>query len=382
MMMRFRVEQRAVDHANERVRLLAAACEQSTELIAIARGRAIVYANEAFCRATGYSRIEIERLSPVQLVATESIPATAPVIERLSRREPARLALVVARKDGTTFHADCAAAPLAGPDGTSTHFVAVVRDLTDEIRLRDQLVKSERLSAIGQLVSGVAHEINDPLQAVVGGLDVVVADGRATPVQAEVERIKDAASRAARIVRNLIAFVRKGPPERLLHDLNDIVRATVSLRAHELEQANIDLEEDYGPSLPLVAVNRDEMQQIVMNLMLHAEQGVAGRSRRGRIVVRTYVAGKDAIVEVSDNGRAVPQGLASRIFEPFVTTREGGQVAGLGLSVAFSIAAAHGGTLELVTPPGREGASFRLRLPGAGFPGPAAVLTGPGSAKS
>ena len=374
IMMRFRVEQHAVDHANERVRLLAMACEQSTELIAVARGRAIVYANQAFCRATGYSPDEIEALSPAQLVASDSIPATVPVVERLRRREAARLTLTVARKDGTTFQADCAAAPLVAPDGTATHFVAVVRDLTDEIRLRDQLVKSERFSAIGQLVSGVAHEINDPLQSVVGGLDVVLSDIHGAAVQNDLERIKEEASRAVRIVRNLIAFVRKGPRERLLQDLNEIVHETISLRAHELEQANIDLEEDYGQSLPLVAANRDEMQQIVMNLILHAEQGVVGRERRGRIVVRTYVSGKDAVVDVSDNGWGVPDRVVSQIFEPFVTTRASGHVAGLGLSIAFSIAAAHGGTLELVPSSSADGACFRLRLPGAGFPGPAAAL--------
>jgi PAS domain S-box-containing protein len=373
IMMRFRVEQHAVDHANERVRLLATACEQSMELIAVARGRAIVYANEAFRRATGYSHGELEALSPAQLVAGDSIPATAGAVERLGRREAVRLTLMLARKDGTTFQAACAVAPLVAPDGTATHFVGVVRDLTDELALRDQLVKSERLSAIGQLVSGVAHEINDPLQAVVGGLDVVLADVHAATVRADVERMKDEASRAVRIVRNLIAFVRRGPRERMLHDLNEIVQTTVSLRARELEHANIDLQEIYGQSMPLVAVNRDEMQQIVMNLMLHAEQGIAGHERRGRIVVRTFVSGKDAIAEVADNGWGVPAATAPRIFEPFVTTREGGHVAGLGLSIAFSIAAAHGGTLELVPSSSLEGACFRLRLPGSGFPGPAAV---------
>jgi two-component system NtrC family sensor kinase len=373
IMMRFRVEQRAVDYANERVRLLATACEQSTELVVIAHGNTIVYANEAFCRETGYSRDELEALTPAQLVASESIAATVPAVERLQRREPARLTLMLARKDGTAFQADCAAAPILAPDGTSTHFVAVVRDLTDELRMRDQLVKSERLSAIGQLVSGVAHEINDPLQSVVGRLDVVLAGAGGSPIKGELERVKDEASRAVRIVRNLIAFVRKGPRERMLHDLNEIVQTTVSLRAHELEQANIDLEEDYGKSLPLIAVNRDEMQQIVMNLILHAEQGVAGRERRGRIVVRTYVSGKDAIVEVSDNGWGVPEKVVPQVFEPFVTTRASGHVAGLGLSIAFSIAAAHGGVLELLPSASPDGACFRLRLPGAGFPGPAAI---------
>jgi PAS domain S-box-containing protein len=373
IMMRFRVEQRAVDSANERVRLLATACEQSTELVVVAHGNTIVYANEAFCRETGYSRDELEALTPAQLVAGESVPATVPAVERLQRRERVRLMLVLARKDGTTFRAECAAAPIVAPDGTSTHFVAVVRDLTDELRLQDQLVKSERLSAIGQLVSGVAHEINDPLQSVVGRLDVALANANTSSMKADLERIKDEASRAVKIVRSLIAFVRKGPRERMLHDLNEVVQTTVRVRAHELEQANIDLEEDYGRSLPLVAANRDEMQQIVMNLILHAEQGVAGRERRGRIVVRTYVVGKDAIVEVSDNGWGVPDKFAAQVFEPFVTTRSSGHVAGLGLSIAFSIATAHGGVLELMPSPSADGACFRLRMPGAGFPGPAAI---------
>src|SRR5207247_9779191 len=132
-----------------------------------------------------------------------------------------------------------------------------------------------------------AHGINDPLQWVVGRLDVVLSSVHAVAVRSDLERIKEEASRAVKIVRNLIAFVRKGPRERVLHDLNEIVQTTITLRAHELEHANIDLEEDYGQSLPLVAANRDEMQQIVMNLILHAEQGVVGRERRGRIVVRT-----------------------------------------------------------------------------------------------
>jgi PAS domain S-box-containing protein len=375
IMMRFRNEQRAVDAANDRVRLLATACEQSTELVVVARRNTIVYANEAFCRETGYSRDELEALTPVQLVAAESIPATVPAIERLQRRDPARLKLVLARKDGTTFQADCAAAPIVAPDGTATDFVAVVRDLTDELRMRDQLVKSERLSAIGQLVSGVAHEINDPLQSMVGRLDIILAGTEASPeVKTDLVKIKEEASRAVKIVRNLISFVRKGPHERMLHDLNEIVQTTVSLRAHELEHANIDLEEVYGRSLPLVAANRDEMQQIVMNLILHAEQGVIGRERRGRIVVRTYVSGKDAIVEVSDNGWGVPEKVAGQIFEPFVATRASGHVAGLGLSIAFSIAAAHVGVLELMASPSADGASFRLRMPGAGFPGPPAAI--------
>jgi PAS domain S-box-containing protein len=376
VMIRMRVEQRAAQQADERVRLLATACEQTAELIVIVRPDAIEYANDAFCRATGYSREELELLRPRRLVAPGSFPAVQGILEALERGQIARITLTIARKDGTTFEAACAAAPIVGADRRVTRFVGVVRDLTEDLRLREQMVRSERSSAVGELVSGVAHELNNPLQVVIGTLDLVLADPQAHA--ADLEQVRLEALRAGKIIRNLLAFVRKSPRERVLCDLNEIVQATTSLRAYELGAAGITIREEYGALLPLVLANRDEIQQIVLNLILNAEQAIAGAKRGGEIVIRTVLSpsGADAVLEVADDGPGVPEDVRGRIFEPFFTTREGADATGLGLSIAFGVAAAHGGALELVQRPedveGR-GACFRLTLPGAGFPGPALV---------
>jgi signal transduction histidine kinase len=307
VMVRMRIEQRAVEHANEGVRLLAAACEQTAELIVIIRRTAIEYANDAFCRATGYNLEELE-----------------------------------------------------------------VRDLTEDLSMREQLVRSERLSAIGELVSGVAHELNNPLQVVIGTLDLTLL-ANPSAASPDLERVRAQALRAGKIVRNLLAFVRKSPQERILCDLNEIVQATVALRAYELGAANIRLREQYATVLPLVLANREEIQQIVLNLILNAEQAIVHARRAGEVVVRTELSptGTGAMLEIADDGPGVPAEVSGRIFEPFFTTREGGDATGLGLSIAFGIAVSHNGTLELA--PSTRGACFRLTLPGAGFPGPALI---------
>jgi two-component system NtrC family sensor kinase len=288
------------------------------------------------------------------------------------RGDVARTTLRIARKDGSVFEAACDAAPLVGPDGRVTHFIGVVRDLTEDLSMREQLVRSERLSAIGELVSGVAHELNNPLQVVIGTLDLTLL-ANPSAASPDLERVRAQALRAGKIVRNLLAFVRKSPQERILCDLNEIVQATVALRAYELGAANIRLREQYATVLPLVLANREEIQQIVLNLILNAEQAIVHARRAGEVVVRTELSptGTGAMLEIADDGPGVPAEVSGRIFEPFFTTREGGDATGLGLSIAFGIAVSHNGTLELA--PSTRGACFRLTLPGAGFPGPALI---------
>jgi PAS domain S-box-containing protein len=371
LVLRLRVEQRAVDRANERVRLLAAACEQAGELIVIMRDNAIEYANDAFCKATGYSRRELEIVSRQQLVAPQSREQMPTHRERIRNRQITRAQTVMARRDGSTFHADWVAAPILDDGGQVTHIVAVVRDLTDDLRLREQLVRSERLSALGQFVSGAAHEINNPLQAVVGTLGVLLRESSDAGIRDDLERAHREAGRAGRIVRNLLAFVRTSPDERLLVDLADVVKATLSVRAYDLELAGITVSEDFASSLPLVLANREDIQRVVVNLIANAQQAIADGPGRGTLTVRTRVEADRAVLEVADDGPGVGREMEHRLFEPFSTTRQPGEGTGLGLSIAFGIVNAHGGSLELV--PSARGACFRVTLPGAGFPGPVNV---------
>jgi PAS domain S-box-containing protein len=371
LMVRLVVERRSVEAADQRVRLLATACEQAAELIMVMRQNRIQYANDAFCQATGYTREELREIPPTILVAEQSRSAIPALREELLKRRIVRATTTMVRKDGSTFEAAWSAAPILDSSGTVTEVVGVVRDMTEDLRLRQQLVRSERMSAIGELVSGVAHEINNPLQSVIGTLELLLNEAGDLRVREDLERARFEAGRAGRIIRNLLTFVRRSPAERLLTDVNEVVQCTVSVREYELTQSNIEVRQDYGMNLPVVNANRDEIQQVVMNLVINAQHAMVDRHGRGTLSIRTFAVADNAVVEVRDDGPGVSPELQGRIFEPFFTTRSTGSGTGLGLALAFGIANSHGGTLELV--PTAQGACFRLTLPGSGFPGPVQI---------
>ncbi len=372
VLVRLRVEQRLGEQANQRLRLLATACEQAGELIIIiGRDSRIEYANDAFCRASGYTHEELESIAPSALVAVESAASIPVFNQSLKARKVTRLTASLARKDGGTFQAACVAAPIVDAAGRITHFVAVIRDITEELRLREQLVRGERLSALGEFVSGVAHEINNPLQSIIGSLELVLDHHLDAPLRGDIERARVEAGRAGRIMRNLLRFVRQSPNDRMLLDLNEIVKATMGVRAYELELVGIQIREEYAPLLPLVLINREEIQQVILNLVMNAQQAMSDPAGTRVLSVRTFMSGGDASVEIRDTGPGVPSELTGKIFEPFFTTKSAGAGPGLGLSLSLGIANAHQAQLELV--PAASGCCFRLTLPGSGFPGPASV---------
>jgi C4-dicarboxylate-specific signal transduction histidine kinase len=266
------------------------------------------------------------------------------------------------RHDRSTFPSTCSVVALRDATGTLTNFVAVERDMTRETQMRDQLIHSERLAAVGQLVSGVAHELNNPLQAIVGFTELLMRADHRQETRDDLEHVRAAAHRAAKIVRNLLAFVRRSAAERRAANLNDIIESTVALRRYEMAAQGLKVEEVYADDLPPVLVNREEIQQIVLNVVLNAEHAMRSAGLRGRLSIRTARTGSsDIAVDIQDEGPGVPAALAARIFEPFFSTKEVGEGTGLGLSLALGIAEAHGGSLTLIPVP--AGACFRLTLP-------------------
>jgi PAS domain S-box-containing protein len=364
LLARLAVERAELRRADDRLKLLAAAVEQADELILILTAdRKFFHANDAFCRALGYSCAELRTIDPRTLCSDPAEPGgeagPAPEGGRVWRG-----ALVRRRKDGTTFPSSCVIVSLVDARDRVTHVVSVERDVTEELRLREQLVHTERLSASGQLVSGVAHELNNPLQTVVGMAELLIENEPLAARRQDLDLIRAEAMRAARIVRNLLSFARRSPRIRAAASFNDVVRAAVSLRAYELETANIAVEEDYADGLPAVSVNPEEIQQVVLNLILNAEYAMRSTRERRRVRVRTMALAAGVAVEVADNGPGVPPELARRIFEPFFTTKDVGEGTGLGLSIALGIAESHGGDLTLVA--SATGACFRLTLPAQG----------------
>jgi len=265
------------------------------------------------------------------------------------------------RADGSTFPVSAMWAALVDERGTLTHIVSVERDISEERRLREQLIHSERLSAVGQLVAGVAHEINNPLQAVMGLSELLIEGHDSGDQRHDLDQIRVHADRAAKIVRHLLLFARHSALERSIADLNEVARSVVALRSYELRNLGIELVEHYSLDLPMTVINREEIQQVILNLLMNAEHAVLGSGYPGVVRIRTGEAGACAYVEVLDNGPGVPATMASQVFEPFFTTKGVGQGTGLGLSVSLGIAEAHGGTLELR--PSDLGACFRLTIP-------------------
>jgi PAS domain S-box-containing protein len=358
---RIAAERAELQQAGGTTRLLAEVIEQAQDLILVMTpdGR-VRHANSAFCRAIGRSHTELTSLNLRDLAMFETISADD-ILTQVRERSQWRGTIIRARADGTTYPVQATVAAIVDGRGAATHIVSVERDITEERRLREQLIHSERLSAVGQLVAGVAHEINNPLQAVMGFAELLIGAETSPDIRRDLEQIRVDANRAAKIVRHLLLFARRSTLERSVADLNEIVRSTAVLRVNQLQAFNVELVEQYSNELPLLVVNREEIQQIVLNLLINAEQSVRSTGQAGQIRLITGESAGGAYVEVSDDGPGVPLVVASRIFEPFFTTKEVGQGTGLGLSVSLGIAQAHGGNLEIR--PTAYGACFRLTLP-------------------
>jgi two-component system NtrC family sensor kinase len=257
------------------------------------------------------------------------------------------------------------AAPMRG-DGDDAHWaVVLVEDVTEQERLETQLIQSEKMAAVGQLVSGVAHELNNPLTSIAGLAEFLLEQ----PAPSERDRdhlrvIREQADRAGRIVRNLLTFARKGPADVTDIDLNDIVQRTVSLVGYELKLREVRLELSLDPGLPGLTGDRYQIQQVVLNLVTNAIHAVQenGPDRPRRIGVATTASDGQVVLRVSDTGPGIPEQMVPQIFTPFFTTKAPGQGTGLGLSISYRIVEGHGGTLAVQR--GLDGgAVFVMRLP-------------------
>ncbi|HVX88701.1 MAG TPA: ATP-binding protein [Gemmatimonadales bacterium] len=252
-------------------------------------------------------------------------------------------------------------------EGRAAAGVVLVEDVTDQRALETQLLQNEKLAAVGQLVSGVAHELNNPLTSIAGLAELLSETSKTSPEAKEhLHVIRDQAERAGRIVRNLLTFSRKGDPERTHVDLNEVVERTTQLVAYELRIRGITLDEQLAQGEVAVQGDLYELQSVVLNLLTNAIQSVGTSRPPGSGVVRIETAVKDgqARLSVTDNGPGVQEAHLPMLFTPFFTTKEPGQGTGLGLSISYGIAEAHRGRLEYAHAP-KGGAIFTLRLPAA-----------------
>jgi signal transduction histidine kinase len=250
--------------------------------------------------------------------------------------------------------------------------VIVARDLTPRSRLeaereelRDRLTQSDKLAALGQFVAGIAHELNNPLQGVLGHLELLRVTG-AFPkhLRREVQTIYREADRAARIVRNLLVFAGSRRLARRNVSLNAVLHKIMVLRQDACRAQQIELVRHYNEKLPRVKSDPLLLHQVFFNMMMNAEQAIAATGKPGRIEIRTTMSayGDRIIATVRDSGRGIPPDSLTRIFEPFYSTKEVGKGTGLGLAIAYGIVQEHGGQIAAANHPD-GGAVFTVELP-------------------
>jgi PAS domain S-box-containing protein len=249
-----------------------------------------------------------------------------------------------------------------------------------------QLLQAGKLTAVGQLVSGVAHELNNPLSVVIGYGQLLLARGVPPELRGRLELIVSHGERMAKIVQSLLLFSRQGEPERQRVDVRAVIERIVGLRTSQLALSGIQIETDFGVGVPPVDGDVHQLQQVVLNLLLNAEQAILGRGRvSGRCGdhIRVSTSRRSdggaswVVIQVEDNGSGIPPEILSRIFEPFFTTKPIGEGTGLGLSVSYGIVQQHGGRLSVESAPGR--AVFAVELPAAtlGAEAPPTALPAP-----
>ena len=345
---------------------------------------AILDVNPRACATFGYTREEFRSMGVGKLGTGEPPYTQEGAMELIARAyagEQLRIEWPGRRRDGTIrwHEVFVKRASIGGQD----RILALARDIDDKkraaeelARQRESLYQREKLAALGSLLAGVAHELNNPLSVVVAR--AVLLEEQGNPgTQAAAQKIRTAAERCARIVRTFLAMARQQQPERGPVAVNDVVAAALDITGYAVRTSSIDVTQDLADDLPLIHADADQLHQVLLNLIINAQQSLQERPAPRTIrIVSTFDATTDTVrVTVADNGPGIPEAVRARIFEPYFTTKPVGVGLGVGLAVSLGIVEAHGGTLT-VECPASGGALFTIALP-VGTVAARAVVTAP-----
>ena len=323
----------------------------------------ISYANRRCFQAGLYKEDQFLGRRLAELVAPARRSEFGAAFEAtLAGHQVDNLELQLARGDSTTGHFSMNLSPMRDEQGAVNSIVIVMTDVTDAAILQAKLMHTEKLAAVGQLVSGVAHEVNNPLTAILGFSDLLQQQPD-VPEKAkrDVRVIVQEAQRTKTIVQNLLSFARQVPPQREPVQLNLLLRRTVQLRSYDFSNHSVEVREHFTEPLPEVIGDAHQLQQVFLNILNNAYDAVLESGREGVIEIGTEIGERWVEVTFRDNGNGIEQ--IDRIFDPFFTTKEVGKGTGLGLSICYGIVREHGGEILGQNNSGREGATFVVRLP-------------------
>lgn len=315
----------------------------------------------------GYSLEEAQYMEFGGRTHPEDLPAAVAIYKDVlaGKQTFASMELRVRHKQGDWRRIFFNFSPLSDESGNIEGVVLSGRDVTDIKRLEEQLIQSEKLAAMGQMLAGVAHELNNPLTAVLGVTELLqerAPDDESFKRQLDLTHRQ--ARRAARIVQNLLEFSRPASAQKKLLDLNNLIERTLQLHEHSLRRNNIEVEFRPDPSLPGVIGDANQLIQVFLNLVANAEQAIREVRESGRLQIRPARAGNRLSITFQDDGVGIRPESLPRLFDPFYTTKRPGGGTGLGLSICMSIVREHGGIIEAEALPA-GGSAFMVFLPAA-----------------
>ena len=290
---------------------------------------------------------------------TKAPPANCPHLQTINTGKPTAIEIFNPKLEAY-FHE--ATSPLFNEHGEVIGSVMVARDVTKQKRMEEQLIVTDRLASIGELSSGIAHELNNPLTSVIGFSQLLMEGEVPESMKENLATIYNEAQRAAIIVKNLLTFARKHAPVKQLTQVNTAIEGVLRLRAYEQKVNNIEVEKHFATNLPEMMMDSFQMQQVFLNIIVNAEFAMLEAHHKGKLVITTEKSEDIVRISFTDDGPGISQENLKRIFDPFFTTKEVGKGTGLGLSICHGIVTEHGGQIYAKSENG-HGATFIVELP-------------------
>lgn len=322
----------------------------------------ISYANRR-CYEAGYKQDEIIGRRLVDLVDSGQRQDFESALETTAHgQQVENLELRAKRSDGTLGYFSISLSPMRDEQDTVNSVVVVMTDITDAALMQAKLAHAERMATIGRLVAGVAHEVNNPLAAILGFTDLLLENPQVPEnAREDLQIILQETQRTKDIVQDLLSFARQRPVKRELAHINTVLRQTTKLRSYDFVSHGVEVIEDYDENLPAVMGDAQQLQQVFLNLLNNAYDAAEESGRRGKIHLQTRQREDWVEVTIRDNGTGIND--VERIFDPFYTTKQTGKGTGLGLSICYGIVRAHGGEIQCWNNADSEGSTFSIRVP-------------------
>lgn len=319
----------------------------------------LIEVNDSYCEMSGYSEKELLTMSVSDLEVIDSPGDVMARIQKVITKGQDRFVTNHRRKDGSIFDVEISTKYQTFDGGS---LIVFIHDITEHNKLTEQLMAQDRLASIGQLVSGVAHEINNPMTSVIGFSDLLLEKDLPPDIKDDVEIINSEAKRTTKIVQNLLTFARQCSEGKVLMNIQETIDRVLALRSHEQKVNNIQINTHFVSDLPQIMANSSQLQQVFFNLIINAEQAMLQVHNEGIITISTEQIGDSIKVTIADDGPGISPENMKRLFTPFFTTKEVGKGTGLGLSISYGIIKNHGGRIYAESRNG-AGATFIVELP-------------------